>query len=274
MNSEPSKPQTNGSSPSFRLDRVSVLLVLVTLALVGWTAWLRFGPASRPQPPAVGQALPPLRLVDLETAQPRVLFGAKGKVSWVVFWSAGSPSGRAGLVQVEGVWKRLKAHRRFTMLTAAVNSDQPDRVRAALSEIHAVVPAYLAGPETLRRFGAELADPPLHLLVDGDGRIAALVRGAGQDTINRLAAQVQRWLEEIDPLGNTWFARTDSSGVPRRSDRKSSFCTWDFAGGGSLIANVGRQQGSTHIRLARSMPTTRQGRPGSTVVAEPAIAAP
>src|SRR5271157_3027441 len=213
MNSESSRAQTNGNSPSHWLNRMSVLLALVTLVLVGWTAWLRFGPASRPEPPAVGQALPPLRLLDLETAEPLVLLGAKGKVSWIVFWSAGSPSGRAGLSQLEGVWKRLKAHHRLTMVTAAVNSDQPGRVRAALAEIHAAVPAYLAGPETLRRFGAELADPPLHLLVDGDGRIAALVRGAGQDTINRLATQVQSWLEEMDPLGNTRFAKTNPAGL-------------------------------------------------------------
>ena len=213
MNSKSSHPQEIDESPSHRLDRVSVLLALVTFVLVGWTAWLRFGPASRPEPPAVGQALPPLRLLDLETAEPLVLLGTKGKVSWIVFWSAGSPSGRASLAQLEGVWKRLKSHRRFTMVTAAANTDQPDRVRTALSEIHAAVPAYLAGPETLRRFGAELADPPLHLLVDGDGRIAALVRGAGQDTINRLETQVQRWLEEIDPLGNTRFARTNPAGL-------------------------------------------------------------
>ncbi|MGZ3472402.1 MAG: hypothetical protein ACXVA6_20735 [Isosphaeraceae bacterium] len=83
---------------------MSVLLALVTLVLVGWTAWLRFGPASRPEPPAVGLALPPLRLLDLETAEPLVLLGAKGKVTWIVFWSAGSPSGRASLSKLEGVW--------------------------------------------------------------------------------------------------------------------------------------------------------------------------
>ena len=211
--SETSHPQEIDESPSHRLDRVSVLLALVTLVLVGWTAWLRFGPASRPEPPAVGLALPPLRLLDLETAEPLVLLGAKGKVTWIVFWSAGSPSGRASLSKLEGVWKRLKSHRRFTMVTAAINSDQPERVRAALAEIHVTVPAYLAGPETLRRFGAELADPPLHLLVDGEGRIAALVRGAGQDAINRLAAQVQSWLEEMDPLGKTRFAKTNPAGL-------------------------------------------------------------
>ena len=61
--SEASHPQEIDESPSHRLDRVSVLLALVTLVLVGWTAWLRFGPASRPEPPAVGLALPPLRLL-------------------------------------------------------------------------------------------------------------------------------------------------------------------------------------------------------------------
>src|SRR5271166_5202157 len=96
MNSGSSGTETNDRSPSHRLDRVSVLIALVTLLLVGWTAWLRFGPASRPGPPAVGQAMPPLRLVDLETAEPLVLLGAKGKVSWIVFWSAGSQSGRSG----------------------------------------------------------------------------------------------------------------------------------------------------------------------------------
>ena len=206
MNSETSKGQTSGNSTTRRLDRVSVLLALVTLVLVGWTAWLRFRPASRPEPPAVGQALPPLRLLDLQTAEPLILLGAKGKVTWIVFWSAISPSGRASLSNIEGVWKRLRSHRRFTMVTAAASSEQPERVRSALAEIHTTVPAYLAGPETLRSIGAELADPPLHVLVDGEGQIAALVRGSGQETIDRLAAQAQGWLEEMDPLGNSRFA--------------------------------------------------------------------
>jgi len=187
---------------------VSVLSALVTLVLVGWTAWLRFDPASRPEPPAVGLALPPLRLLDLETAEPLVLLGAKGKVTWIVFRSAGSPSGRASLSKLEGVWKRLKSHRRFTMATAAINSDQPvGYVELAMTHRSASRCVFTTC------FGAELADPPLHLLVDGEGRIAALVRGAGQDAINRLAAQVQRWLEEMDPLGNTRFARTNPAGL-------------------------------------------------------------
>jgi len=102
MHSETSRSQEIDESPSHRLDRVSVLLALVTLVLVGWTAWLRFGPASRPEPPAVGQALPPLRLLDLETAEPLVLLGAKGKV-------AGSSSGRQDLHQAGPACRSSKA---------------------------------------------------------------------------------------------------------------------------------------------------------------------
>ena len=99
------------------------------------------------------------------------------------------------------------------MVTAAINSDQPERVRAALAEIHVTVPAYLAGPETLRRFGAELADPPLHLLVDGEGRIAALVRARvkTRSTVlrRRSRAGSRRWIH--------WERR----GSPKRTQRAS-----------------------------------------------------
>ncbi len=115
---------------------------------------------------------------------------------------------QASLSKLEGVWKRLKSHRRFTMATAAINSDQPvGCVELAMTHRSASRCVFTTC------FGAELADPPLHLLVDGEGRIAALVRGAGQDAINRIAAQVQRWLEEMEPLGNTRFARTNPAGL-------------------------------------------------------------
>lgn len=94
------------------------------------------------------------------------------------------------------------------MVTAAINSDRPEAVRAALASSHATLPAYLAGPETLRRLGVDRVDPPLHVLVDGEGQIARIVRGAGLHTIDSLEKQVQHWLEEIDPLGNTRFADT------------------------------------------------------------------
>ena len=89
-------------------------------------------------------------------------------------------------------------------------------MRAALARTHATLPAYLAGPETCRRFGAGLADPPLHLVSDAHGRIAAVARGGGEGTINRLEAQVQGWLEELDPLENTRFAMIGPKDVVAR----------------------------------------------------------
>jgi hypothetical protein len=207
MDSESSNIDTTAGQASRRFDWVSAVLALGTLLLVGWTAWLRFGPASAPEPPAVGSVLPPLRLIDMETSEPLVLLGLKGKVVWIVFWSAGTPSGRASLPKLEAVWKRLKPYQRFTLVAASVDSEQAERVRAVIAQVHATLPVYLAGPETCRRFGAQKADPPLHVLIDAQGQIAALARGAGQETIDRLASQAQGWLDELDPLRNTRFAR-------------------------------------------------------------------
>jgi len=43
-------------------------------------------------------------------------------------------------------------------------------------------------------------------LIDADGRILALARGAGRPTLERIAAQAGRRLEELDPMGATRFA--------------------------------------------------------------------
>ncbi len=187
-------------------------MAVVTVLLVGGACYLRFGRGVRVDPPAVGTALPPLRLLDLQTSEPLLLLGQRGKVVWVVFWSAEATSGPAHLAALESVWKRFKGHRRFSLVTAAVESEHPERVRAALAAIHASLPAYLAAPETRRLFAGS-ADPPLHVLVSPDGRIAALARGSGRETIQRLAAQVQGWLDELDPLGSTWFAALGRGGL-------------------------------------------------------------
>ena len=206
MDPESSRIEVAVADDPGRIDWLTVFLGLATLVIVAGTAYLRFGPAPRPEPPAVGSALPPLRLINLETSEPLVLLGLRGKVVWVVFWSAGSASGREGLPRLEEAWRRLKPHQKFTLVAAAVDSGQPDRVRKALADARSRLPVYLAGPETCRQFGVAGADPPLHLLVDPQGRVAALARGSGQETIDRLAAQARGWLDELDPLRNTRFA--------------------------------------------------------------------
>jgi hypothetical protein len=206
MDREPGGIEADDGLPPGRIDWWAVLVGGLTLVIVGWTAWLRFGPAPEPEPPAVGSALPPLKLMSLEDSEPVVLLGRKGKVVWLVFWSARSPSGREILPRLQEAWKRLKPHSRFAMAAAAVDSAHPEQVRAAVAEAGTSLPVYLAGPETCVRFGAGGADPPLHLLVDPRGRVAAVARGSGRETIDRLASQARGWLDEIDPLRNTRFA--------------------------------------------------------------------
>src|SRR6516225_2198706 len=85
--------------PSRPFDWVSLLMALVTILVVGAAAWLRFAPRSSIEPPKVGSVLPPLRLLDLQSSEPLVLLGLKGRIVWVVFWSLGSQTGRQVLPQ-------------------------------------------------------------------------------------------------------------------------------------------------------------------------------
>jgi hypothetical protein len=183
-----------------------MVMALATVLLVAGTCWIRFGKAPPLETPAVGASPPPLRLLDLKTSEPLLLLGLKGKIVWVVFWSANSTTGPANLSALESVWKRFGTDRRFSLVTAAVDSEHPDRVRAALANVHAKLPAYLATRETQRQFAVGAADPPLHVLIGAEGRIAALARSGSRDTVSRLATRVQTWLDELDPLANTRFA--------------------------------------------------------------------
>ncbi len=205
---------TSEPYPKRRVDPMTGLMMLVTLAALAGSAWLRFGRSSAPEAStvAVGAEAPPLRLIDPETSEPVVLVGLNSKVAWVVFWSAASPSGRSFLSELEAATKRLRAHRRFAMVTAAIESDDPAAVRKAVESAGVNLPAYLAAPETRRRFRAEDADPPLHILIDAGGRVLAIARGDGRPTIGRIAEAARQRLDELDPVGETRFA--SAPGVP------------------------------------------------------------
>jgi hypothetical protein len=156
-----------------------------------------------------------LRLLDVETSEPVVLLGLRGKVVWVVFWSSKSPSAGSSLRAIEPAWVSLKARGRFVMAAAAIDADHPAHVRAAVAESGTKLPVYLASAEALRRFGAHDADPPLNVLIDPDGHIAALARGTSPQTIERIAAQAGRLLDELGPIEETRFASTASVANPR-----------------------------------------------------------
>ena len=95
---------------------------------------------------------------------------------------------------------------------------------AALAEIHATVPAYLAGPETLRRFGAELADPPLRLRVDGEGRIAALIQARVKTRSTALRAGPK--LARGDGSTGKYAVRQNEHSGPRTSVDRTARLSW------------------------------------------------
>ena len=182
----------SGREGTQRIDRVSVILALVTVLIVGATAWTRYGTVRRAEPPAMGSLAPPLRLIDLETSEPRLLVGHKGRVSWVVFWSASSLSGRASLARIEKVWSRFKADRRVILITAADDPEHPERVRAALARCaaSASLPCQPGNaPSVRRRVGGSPASSP-HQRGWADRR----ARSRGHTGDDRPPGQSGRWL--------------------------------------------------------------------------------
>lgn len=207
-------------------DVPAAAMTLVTLVALLWAAWLRFGPAAPPEPPAVGKTVPSLHLLDPATSEPLVLLGLRGKVVWISFWSATPPNGPADLAALGTVWKRLKPHAKFAMAAAAEESDRPDLVRAAVASARAEMPAYLAPPETLRAFGVRPGRLPLHVLLDPSGRVVSIAQGRDPATLSRLVDQAERALDEIEPLGKSRFAvlfpNAAAGGQPASSAHASS----------------------------------------------------
>ena len=133
-----------------RADPVTAIMLVVTAIALFSAIWLKAKGTPVNEPPRVGAMAPSLRLLDVETSEPLVLVGQRGKVVWVVFWSAASPSASSSLAAIERASVRLRARRRFAMVAAAVDIDQPARVRAAVAESRVELPVYLASAESLR----------------------------------------------------------------------------------------------------------------------------
>lgn len=187
----------------------------VTVAAIVGVAWLRYGPTSSSDRSsstelAMEAEAPPLRLLDVKTSEPMVLIGLGDRVVWVVFWSAAAPSGRECLEEMERAWERLRSRRRFALVAAAVEVNKPASVRGVMEGSGIHLPVYLASSETQRQFHVQGGDPPLHVLIDAGGRVIAMARHAGRPTIDRMADQVRRRLDELDPIGETRFATSDA----------------------------------------------------------------
>jgi hypothetical protein len=188
------------------IDWLSALMATVTVAALFGAAWLRSGLFTSQRSLSVGDPVPILQLVDLDSSEPILMAGLKGKVVWIVFWSAEAADTSSRLTAIARASKGIRHHRRFSLVTAATPAGKPDRVRAVITESGVDLPVYLASPDSLRRFAAENADPPLNVLIDAEGQVIAIARGAGDATLERLADQAKRQLDELDPMGNTRFA--------------------------------------------------------------------
>jgi peroxiredoxin len=189
-----------------RVDGITAVMAVVTVASLVGAAWLRTRHQPANEPPTVGALAPPLRLLDPTTSEPIVLVGLRGKVVWVVFWSAEKPAGGSSLAAFQPAWNSLKAQGRFAMLAAAVEADKPDHVRAVAAENYVTLPVYLASAETRQRFGTLDVELPLSVLIDADGHIAALARGTSPQTIERIANQARRLLDGLGPADDLRFA--------------------------------------------------------------------
>ena len=102
------------------------------------------------------------------------------------------------------------------MVAAAVGRPLPARIAAVDGEPGSGLPVYLATPETCRAFGAVSKDLPLHLLIDQRGLVGAVARGSSKDTLARLSAQAERYLDEVELLGNSRFAMRPREESSRR----------------------------------------------------------
>jgi hypothetical protein len=197
---EPSEPPRRR-----RADPVTAIMLVVTaIALLG-AIWFKTKGTPGMDPPSVGAVAPPLGLLDLETSEPLVLVGQRGKVVWVVFWSAASPSASSNLAAIERASNPLHSRRRFAVVTAAVDTMLP-AVRAAVAESRVKLPVYLASAETVSRYDVAVGATPLHVLIDADGRIAAIAHETGPQTIERIAGQAGRLLDEMGPPDDARFA--------------------------------------------------------------------
>ncbi|MDR3638487.1 MAG: hypothetical protein P4L84_32080, partial [Isosphaeraceae bacterium] len=118
-------------------------MAVATATALTWFAWERLKPAPPPDPPKVGAVPPTLRLIDPATDEPLLLFGLRGKVVWVTFWSAEAAASRALLDDLGKAEKRLHARGRFSMVAVAVDRDPPAGGRTAAGAGQGGVAGYL-----------------------------------------------------------------------------------------------------------------------------------
>lgn len=169
-----------------RRDRTSLALGLTALAVLGYTAWLRFGPEPWPATPAAGSAAPPLILRQPGEDAPKLLLGLRDQVVWITFEpgrrGADAPSDPDSLATLR---RFGRSHPLFRLIIAAPDGDE-----------RADCDAFF--PETTRRaFGAK--ELPLHVLIGEDGKVLGSARGGDREALEGLLAVARDRLKRLEP---------------------------------------------------------------------------
>ena len=167
-------------------DWRALLLGLATVAVLAYTAWLRFAPRPWADPPAPGTTAPPRILKMRGETAPRLLLDLRGHVAWIVF-------GPADADNIAALRRFEQSHPLFRLIVATPEGapETPD-TNASFSDA------------TRRSFGAR--DLPLHVLIDEEGRVLATARGDGREGWERLLAAARERLKQLEPVLPERFA--------------------------------------------------------------------
>jgi hypothetical protein len=201
--------ETSTSSPPprpARIDWIALAMTAVIVVSLARVAWVRWGPTPRPEPPAVGKSIPPLRLRDPSTAEPLAWVAPRDRVTWLTFYSATDPAASSDLIELESTWNRFRQRAHFAMLAVATNPGKEADVARLLIRARSTFPAAVATQSTLVAFDADRGTLPLHLILNTDGTPLAIARGRPTGQLDRLIEAVSRRLSELDPTGGARFA--------------------------------------------------------------------
>lgn len=181
--------------------------VAIALGLLAASGWIYASIRDRSEPLLVGSRFPPTRLERFADADPLLVLGQEGRVTWLVFLPIDGREGLEPLAKLETHWRKFRANRRFSLITAAVDNHQSP----ALGEYRGRLPLYVAGGEVQRLFGVDRAGSLRHILIGPRGRIDLIADGSNAETIDRVARRARLWLDAMAPPRDARFflARAD-----------------------------------------------------------------
>lgn len=183
----------------------------ISFGLLAASACLWWGVGERSSPPVVGSRFPPTQLERLEGADPFLVLGLEGRVTWLVFLPVDAAEGLEPLAQLEPFQREFRSNRRFSLIAATIDARGPDHRSLALREYQGRLPLYVAGGDAQRLFGVERVGSARHILIGPRGRIDLIADGSGRQTMERVASRARLWLRAMAPPRDARFflARVD-----------------------------------------------------------------